>query len=237
MAYKKRRKRKYQKRRTYKRRKSKSDSADGVFGGIIMLLIILLLLNAWVKSLDTTGLQQLIIVITPLLSIFWNVLLFCAVAYAGWKVWHFIVTIRAREEVIRKTNQKYDVAMAHKTFEHLDWRQFEHFVGKVFTAQGYHVVVTQSSHDKGVDAKLYKAGETYYVQAKFYKAGNNVGGPAVRQMAGTILGVDGGFVVTTSDFTPDAYEAAQTNAHLTLINGAQFRDMIDDLPPEKSSIL
>ena len=211
-------KKKYYKKRTYS--KKRSDNYEGFF-------IAVLGVGALVGVAGNEAFSQLPSFVTDITVAIGALLLLGILVWIALNLQRFIKLVTKRQKHRKKVDQQYEEAVNNKSFGHLDWEQFEHFAGDVFRKQGYKVEVTQAQHDKGVDAHMVKDGKSYLMQAKFYKVGNNVGGPATREFAGTILGHDGGFLVTTSDFTPDAYEYAATNPRLTLINGDKLRQMMD----------
>ncbi|OLB92579.1 MAG: hypothetical protein AUH25_00200 [Thaumarchaeota archaeon 13_1_40CM_38_12] len=101
--------------------------------------------------------------------------------------------------------------------------EFEELVGKLFAAKGYRVEVTQKSGDYGVDV-LAKAGhDIVAIQVKHWKL--PVGGPDVHKTLGSMLtfGANRAIVVTTSDFTNQAYEI-QKNTPIELWNGERVRE-------------
>lgn len=106
----------------------------------------------------------------------------------------------------------------------MDPVHFENLVARVAEAQGLtDITTTARSGDGGVDvaAKAYGAFgcvQDVIIQAKRFKA--NVGTPVIREMRGTGPTCAQRIVVTTSDFTPHAYdEAAQADRKINLLNG------------------
>ena len=67
-----------------------------------------------------------------------------------------------------------------------------------------------------------------YLQAKLYKAGNNVGGPAVQAFIGALMnrGAQKGVLITTSDFTGAARQAAGSagGLRIVLMNGQDLTE-------------
>ena len=71
-------------------------------------------------------------------------------------------------------------------------------------------------------------GCTYLVQCKHWQA-QRVGVKVVRELYGVIAaeGVEGGYVITSGHFTPDAVDFAQGIA-MQLINGRQLMALLAD---------
>lgn len=81
--------------------------------------------------------------------------------------------------------------------------------------------------DRGLDVLVeLHDGRRILIQCKHYRPGNNVGGPAVREIVGSVIanGCHFGAIVTTADFTAEAYA---TNgilgpSALALVNGSSL---------------
>ena len=92
-------------------------------------------------------------------------------------------------------------------------------------SEGAEVHVTRASRDYGVDALVFDPdpimGGKYVIQAKRYV--NTVEVSAVRDLFGTVQneGASKGFLVTTSNFGPDAHRFAKGKP-ITLIDGSQL---------------
>jgi Holliday junction DNA helicase RuvB len=86
---------------------------------------------------------------------------------------------------------------------------FEEFVATVFRGRGYAVELTPGSGDHGIDLLMRKGHELVAVQCKRWSA--PVGEPVVRDFFGSLInaGAQLGFVVTTSNFTTQAFTFAQ----------------------------
>lgn len=138
------------------------------------------------------------------------------------------------------------VVSAKEIADHLDpntnlaamaWEDFEHIVrelfAKLFTARSSaaEVHVTRASRDYGVDAIIHDPdpihGGKFVVQAKRYV--NRVDVSAVRDLFGTLQneGANRGFLVTTSNFGPDAFAFAKDKP-ITLINGPNLLQLLQD---------
>lgn len=85
--------------------------------------------------------------------------------------------------------------------------EFEDFVAYLFKKLGDKVEQTSKSRDGGYDIKLNN-GESL-VEIKHYSDGNNISRPIVQKLVGACIenDVDNGIIVTTSNFTKEAYES------------------------------
>ncbi|MBF0534441.1 MAG: restriction endonuclease [Nitrospirae bacterium] len=111
----------------------------------------------------------------------------------------------------------------------MDWKDFEHLIRELFEEEfkvnGGEVKITQSSHDRGVDAIAFDPdpirGGKIVIQSKRYT--NVVGVSSVRDLYGTVMneGATKGIIVTTSHYGPDAYEFAKGKP-LTLLDGSNL---------------
>lgn len=85
--------------------------------------------------------------------------------------------------------------------------------------------------DGGVDGVINEDPlglDRIYLQAKLYKLGSNVGGPAVQAFIGALVnrGAQKGVLITTSDFTSAARQAASqvSNLRIVLMNGQDLTE-------------
>ncbi|MDV2858276.1 restriction endonuclease [Oceanimonas sp. CAM02] len=109
----------------------------------------------------------------------------------------------------------------------MSWKEFELLVGQAFRQQGYRVIDGgENGPDGGVDVQLRKDGQRFFVQCKHWKA-RSVGVSVVRELYGVIAGAgaDGGFVVTSGDFTEEAKIFA-SDKRLSLIDGKALDNML-----------
>lgn len=222
------RKRSYKKRRYSKRRYQSRSTHDGVTELVIGLIVVAVILGG-LPVMDFSFVSQALGVAVPVLLIVLGTVGIGILLLIGWKLWRVVQKINEKQERRKKINQKFEVAYANQSFMHLTPREFEIYLKNVYEQLGYRAEVTPEQHDKGVDVILRKAGEVTVVQAKRYAAGNNVGAPAVKELAGVMLQYDRGIVVSTSDFTRDAKEYATDIDRLTLINGAELRELVDSI--------
>ncbi len=85
--------------------------------------------------------------------------------------------------------------------------------------------------DGGVDGVINEDPlglDRIYLQAKLYRPGNNVGGPAVQAFIGALVNraAQNGVLITTSDFTNAARQAASqvSNLRIVLMNGEELTE-------------
>jgi len=89
-------------------------------------------------------------------------------------------------------------------------REFEKFVARLFSAMGYQVSLGPYVGDYGADIMAHKDNRRVLIQVKKYAQGNLVGNKEVRGTHGAVWGkADKAILVTTSDFTEQAYEQAK----------------------------
>ena len=122
-----------------------------------------------------------------------------------------------------------DGMSADQNLAEMDWEDFEHLVrelcGKMFSAEGAEVKVTQASRDQGVDAVAFDPdpirGGKFVIQAKRYTKVVPVS--AVRDLYGTMLneGAAKGILVNPAHYGPDSREFAKDKP-ITLIDGANL---------------
>ena len=107
-----------------------------------------------------------------------------------------------------------------KPAQQIHWQDFELLVGEAFRRQGYRVIDGgDQGADGGVDVRLSKDGKSYLVQCKHWQT-QRVGVTVVRELLGVMTAerADGGFIVTSGDYTPEATALAASQS-ITLING------------------
>ncbi|QHW31461.1 hypothetical protein GZH47_11820 [Paenibacillus rhizovicinus] len=117
----------------------------------------------------------------------------------------------------------------------MDGRKFEHYLGHMFRAQGYHTEVTQAAGDYGVDLLLTKQGRKIAVQAKRYTG--NVGLEAVQQVqAGKAhYGASEAWVITNSNYTDQAYTLAKSNGVRLIARNELIEMMLKMNTPQKQT--
>ena len=102
--------------------------------------------------------------------------------------------------------------------------EFERLVAKLFEKKGYKATVTQESGDFGVDILAEAGKEKIAIQVKHWQA--SVGGPDVHKTLGSMItfGANRAMVITSSDFTNQAYEIQKRGSPVELWNGSRLRD-------------
>ncbi len=109
----------------------------------------------------------------------------------------------------------------------LTWKEFEEFVGSLFTKMGYSVEVTGGLDDGGVDLMVKKDGKTSLVQCKNYRV-SKVSLSMVRDFYGAMnanLNFEVGYFITTGMFTLEARHFAEDKP-IELIDGAKLMDYV-----------
>jgi len=100
-------------------------------------------------------------------------------------------------------------------YESMQPFEFEKFIAKLFNEMGYSAKVTSKTGDFGIDIIAKKSRDIVAIQAKKYSAGNKVGNRAVQRLIGSMSYKDykanKGILITTSDFTNQAYNQAEGN--------------------------
>jgi HJR/Mrr/RecB family endonuclease len=89
--------------------------------------------------------------------------------------------------------------------------EFEDLVAKIFTKLGFHVTITKTSGDQGIDVLAEKGVQRIGIQAKCY--GSSVGNSAIQEaVAGkAFYNLNRVMVITNNVFTPSAVALAQAN--------------------------
>lgn len=110
----------------------------------------------------------------------------------------------------------------------LDWSEFEDFVALVFESAGFAVEKVSPRPRHNVDLILY-AGHVggrvvARVEVRRYHTAHIIKGRVLQFFGGLLAkGSAPGYIITTSDFTKPAYEAAAScHGKVTLINGDRF---------------
>ena len=110
----------------------------------------------------------------------------------------------------------------------LDWSEFEDFVALVFESAGFAVEKVSPRPKNNVDLVLHEGTLTGRIVARIevrrYSTAHIIRA-RVHQFYGALVqkGTAPGYIVTTSDFTKPAYEAADAfKGKVTLINGERF---------------
>lgn len=109
-------------------------------------------------------------------------------------------------------------------FRRFEPYEFEELIGRLFAAKGYQVEVTQKSGDFGVDVIARAGHDVVAIQVKHWEA--SVGGPDVHKTLGSMItyNANRALVITTSDFTNQAYEIQKRGAPVVLWNGERVKE-------------
>lgn len=128
----------------------------------------------------------------------------------------------ARNKEIREL-QRYD--HADKMLS-LGPEGFEEFVMRYFRLCGYDAERTGGVADGGIDGRLRRDGQVFFVQCKRF-AGQSIGEPVIRDFLGAVTkaGAAGGYFVTTTTFAGGAYRFANGTL-IQLIDGERFAELI-----------
>ncbi len=127
------------------------------------------------------------------------------------------------EKIVRSEIKNIDRKV--KELLELSPREFEEYVGELFTHLGYKVEVTPYVNDKGVDIIMYKGAVKYGVQCKRYKG--TVGSPEIQTFIGALnhAKADKGFFVTTGMFSFEAEKMAAQHP-IQLVNRVELSELI-----------
>jgi HJR/Mrr/RecB family endonuclease len=115
--------------------------------------------------------------------------------------------------------------MAPRKFADLSGSAFEDMLVQLYGAMGYSVQKTGKAGDAGCDLVVNMNNERWVIQAKRYS--NSVGIAAVQEAntAKPIYNCSRAMVVTTSNFTKEAYEAARAN-NVKLVEGDELEALL-----------
>ena len=222
-----------------RRRESEADElADGLFDMLMMLLwwagpvvaglafvvlhfaVPLLSQRLSAGSSDNVGVNAMG---TMLSQVFGGVSAMLAPLFAGAVIVIWLVTLyrkRERRQLLNKTTELEKVRSLH-------WQDFEHLVGEYYRRRGYTVQERGgSSPDGGVDIVISKDGRRTRVQCKHWKV-FKVGIAPVRELLGVVThaGAEGGILVTSGQFTTEAYDFAE-QSRIELFDGERVMEMI-----------
>lgn len=116
-------------------------------------------------------------------------------------------------------------------FASISWRQFEQLCAAYFREKDYFVIETQGGADGGVDLKLLKGTQVFYVQCKHWRA-RKVPVQMVRELFGVIAakGAAGGYIVASGAFTKEAERFAQST-QIKLVRGQDVLKTRPEQPP------
>jgi len=115
-------------------------------------------------------------------------------------------------DFINRTKQAKEI-MLSTNFALMSPFDFEDFVANLFNTIGYETEVTKKTGDYGIDVIAKKEGEIMAIQCKKYQEGNHVSNREVQRLLGSMqlkdLKANKGILITTSDFTKQAYFQAE----------------------------
>jgi HJR/Mrr/RecB family endonuclease len=107
-------------------------------------------------------------------------------------------------------------------------KEFEATVSRLYTKLGYETTLTKYVGDEGKDIIAKINGKTYFIECKQYGSDSKVSRTHLQKLFGAMSEhkVDGGILVTTSDFTVPAIEYSERDGiEIKLINKEKLRDM------------
>ncbi|NIP62210.1 MAG: PEGA domain-containing protein [Nitrosopumilaceae archaeon] len=112
----------------------------------------------------------------------------------------------------------------NNNFSRFEPFEFERLVAKLFERKGYKTTVTEERGDFGVDVLAEAGSDKIAIQVKHWRAA--VGGPDVHKTLGSMMtfGANRAMVVTSSDFTTQAYEIQKRGSPVELWNGSRLKD-------------
>lgn len=116
-------------------------------------------------------------------------------------------------------------------FSTLNGYEFEDCISNLLLQKGFHVIQTEYSNDGGIDIIANWDGDffngKYIIQCKNWSS--NVGQPYIRDLYGVVMSerANKGILITTSDFTQQAYSFAD-GKNIELINGIQLKRIISN---------
>lgn len=124
-----------------------------------------------------------------------------------------ILTDRLSKNLESKNN-KYKISIDTQ-YELMEPFEFEEFIAELFNKMGYSAKITAKTGDFGIDVIAKKGQDVVAIQAKKYSVGNKIGNRAVQRLIGSMsyreYNANKGVLVTTSDFTVQAYKQAEGN--------------------------
>jgi hypothetical protein len=135
-----------------------------------------------------------------------------------------------------KSQRKKDITLGEGSFDlsSVDDQEFEELIADIWEKRGWDTEVTQKSVDKGVDIRAHKY--TPYerkilIQAKKFSEGNKVGSEEVQQyysLKDQEDKVDEVLIVTTSEFTSQAEELAES-LNVKLVDKERLNHILEEI--------
>jgi hypothetical protein len=141
-----------------------------------------------------------------------------------------------RQQRAQKEREERDRVQLHKLncYEKLfalEAFEFEREIAKLHEKLGYEVEQTKATGDGGKDAIMWKNKTKYLLECKKYRTGNQVGRRDIQIFHSAILtdNAEGGFFVTTSDFSKEAREyVVDHKLNINLINMQGLSKLIEE---------
>lgn len=134
---------------------------------------------------------------------------------------------RERQQKI-KERHRHEAVMVVRDYTALKPTEFERFVAELFERDGFEVTHRGGAGDQGCDLKMRKDDGNYVVQCKQYRGDRPVGPATVREFE-TVMRrhkARHGWIVTTSSFSPGAYQALPGGGKMTLMNRADLDELV-----------
>jgi HJR/Mrr/RecB family endonuclease len=116
-------------------------------------------------------------------------------------------------DVYKNTYYKVDNNRCLKYIENsinnMNGRQFENFIGFLFSLNGNKVMLTPATRDGGKDLII---DNNLYIECKCWSECNTIGTPIVQKLIGACIadGISKALIVTTSNCTQDAIKIVQS---------------------------
>ena len=117
------------------------------------------------------------------------------------------------------------VSMAPQKFADLSGPAFEDLLVRLYGAMGYSAQKTGQTGDAGCDLVVNMDGERWVIQAKRYSSGVGIAAVQEANTAKALYNCNRSAVVTSSNFTKEAYEAATANK-VKLIGGEELEALL-----------
>jgi restriction endonuclease Mrr len=138
-----------------------------------------------------------------------------------------------RQQRAKKEREERDRVQLHKLKKlfALESFEFEREIAKLHEKLGYKVEQTKATGDGGKDAIMWKDKTKYLLECKKYRTGNQVGRRDIQIFHSAILtdNAEGGFFVTTSDFSKEAREYVEDHKlNINLINMQGLSRLIEE---------
>lgn len=152
-----------------------------------------------------------------------------AVQLAPWAGGFFLLLALASLIRAKLISRRFDRTDGIDDIRSMTWRQFESIVGEAFRRRGYFVMENAvDGADGGVDLILRKESQKFLVQCKQWKK-HTVGVRPVRELFGLVSAreAEGGFFVTSGNYTQDAIAFAKTSG-IELIDGSALLRMVEE---------